>query len=108
MKRIKLFEEASNLNEVWVVNIVYYDGDMESTRVFSTKEKAADFYIKEINREFNKNFEPMVDESGIRNFHTADENPDFLRAINYMEGIFYERHGRNITRLFYINGFKVE
>jgi hypothetical protein len=44
MKRIKLFEEASNPNEVWVVNTVYYDGDMESTRVFSTKEKAADFY----------------------------------------------------------------
>jgi len=108
MKRIKLFEEASNPNEVWVVNTVYYDGDMESTRVFSTKEKAADFYIKEINREFNKNFEPMVDESGIRNFHTADENPDFLRAINYMERTFDERHGRNITRLFYINGFKVE
>jgi hypothetical protein len=64
-------------------------------------------HIKEINREFNKNSEPMVDESGIRNFHTADENPDFLRAINYMERTF-ERHGRNITRLFYINGYKVE
>jgi len=111
MKRIKLFEEASNLNEVWIVNIVYYDGDIESTRVFSTKEKAANFYINEINREFNKNFEPMIDESGIRNFHTADENPDFLNALEFMREILENRNAYNATRLYYINGghgYKVE
>ena len=104
MKKIKLFEEASNINEVWIVNVVYYDGDVESTRVFSTKEKAVDFYIKEINKEFGVRFEPMVDDSGIRNFHTADENPDFLRAVNYMK----DRLRYDFTKRFYIDGYKVE
>ena len=82
MKKIKSFNESQG-GMIWVVITTYWDGDVDDVKTFLKEIDAADYYINIVNEIFKTEFEPMK-EDGERLFIDADDNPDYAKAIEYV------------------------
>lgn len=96
MNNLKYFNESiSGEGKIWAVIITSEDamgqiGCGDYSMCFVDKLKAADYLIKYINKLIEQNvedmdfFEPFF-ENGSRLFLTVEENPDFNKAMEFLE-----------------------
>ncbi len=86
MRHIKKYNESKEEDKPKLVYFVlkFENGFIDESFAFMDKMKAADKFIKLINEEYDTEFEPYY-EDGERLFVDADENPDFEKAITYLE-----------------------
>jgi len=82
MKRIKSFNESQG-GMIWVVLTTYWDGDVDDVKTFLKEMDAADYYINMVNEIFKTEFEPMKEDND-RLFINPDDNPDYTKAIEYV------------------------
>ena len=82
MKRIKSFYESQG-GMIWVVLTTYWDGDVDDVKTFLKEMDAADYYINMVNEIFRTDFEPMKEDND-RLFIEPNDNPDYLKAIEYV------------------------
>jgi hypothetical protein len=82
MNRIKTFNESQD-SIVWVVLTTYWDGDVSDVKTFLKEMDAVDHYINIVNKIFKTEFEPMKEE-GERLFIKPDDNPDYVKSIEYV------------------------
>jgi hypothetical protein len=69
---------------IWVVLTTYWDGDVDDVKTFLKEMDAADYYINIVNEIFRTDFEPMKEDND-RLFINPDDNPDYVKAIQYVD-----------------------
>lgn len=88
MKHIKRYNESKEDENkpklVYVVLKFDQGGFVDESFAFMDKMRAADKFIKLVNEEYETEFEPYY-EDGERLFTETDENPDFEKAMTYLE-----------------------
>ena len=85
--RIKKFNESED-RVIEVHCIIMHDSGgfvmEDECKCFYDKMKAANYLIKEINNEYEENFEPFYDDDGNRFFTSIEENEDWEKCLEYM------------------------
>jgi chloramphenicol O-acetyltransferase len=89
---IKKFNESNEegkekITEVHCVIMCDSGGHImeDECKCFYDIMKAADYIIKEVNSEYDKDYESFYDEDGSRFFTNIDENEDWEECILYLE-----------------------
>jgi hypothetical protein len=84
--KIRKFNESSPLDIPSIYAVIVFDGGgfilEDESKSFSNQMLAADYFIKEINDRYDKDFEPFY-EDGVRLFSSIEENEDYDKCINY-------------------------
>lgn len=87
--KIRKFNESNN-DEIIEIHCVIVNDSFgyimeDECKCFDVKMKAADYLIKEINREHDQKFEPFYDNDGSRFFTSLNENGDLERCFAFLE-----------------------
>ena len=85
MKYIKEYKEVKEqVTKVYVVILFDVGGFVNESFAFTSHMKAADKFIELVNENYDTDFEPYY-EDGERLFTKVDENPDYEKAIQYVD-----------------------
>ena len=98
MRKIRSFNESVDLDKVWIVVVFDSGGFISDQFGYKSKLKAADKFIKLVNEEYETDFEPFL-EDGERLFINVEDNPDFDRAIDYLNVEVESENGYGIEIL---------
>ena len=84
IKRFNEKKEEEEIKEIWVVIITDSGGFVHEshTKSFKNEMMAADYFIKWVNLNEEKDFEPFY-EGDNRLFLEVDENPDWEECVEY-------------------------